>query len=174
MENFAWFCKNTMFCKRPGARTHRPFLSLEPPPRLAYVRRPLKKPTGPEDENVHGCARAVNSLGPISLMFFTGTAKAVRTAPPTNTPQILQTTDENDDFVDEEARWVGDWCRRKVVLLLEIFYYYKAWKTISVISGNARSTPNNTFSWHFAENIPHKTIRVTNQNFTWSFDLRGA
>ena len=89
-----------MFCKRPGARTHRPFSSLEPPPRLAYVRRPLKKPTGPEDENVHGCARAVNSLEPISLMFFKGAAKAVPTAPPTNTPQILQTTDKNDDFVD--------------------------------------------------------------------------
>ena len=93
-----------MFCKRPGARTHRPFSSLEPPSRLAYVQSPLKKPTGPEDENVHGYARAVNSLEPISLMFFTGAAKAIPTAPPTNTPQILQTTDENDDFVDEEAR----------------------------------------------------------------------
>ena len=58
-----------MFCKRPGARTHRPFSSLEPPPRLAYIRSPLKKPTGPEDESVHGCARAVNSLEPISLCF---------------------------------------------------------------------------------------------------------
>ena len=32
--------------------------------------------------------------------FLTGAAKAVPTAPPTNTPQILQTTDKNDDFVD--------------------------------------------------------------------------
>ena len=44
-----------------------------------------------------------------------------------------------------EERWVGGWCRRKGVLLLESFYNYKAWKTISVISGNAGSTPNNTF-----------------------------
>ena len=42
----------------------------------------------------------MNSLEPISLTFFTGAAKAVATAPPTNTPQILQTTDDNDDFVD--------------------------------------------------------------------------
>ena len=33
-------------------------------------------------------------------MFLTGAAKAVPTAPPTNTPQILQTTDDNADFVD--------------------------------------------------------------------------
>ena len=36
-----------MFCKRPGARTHRLFSSLKPPPRLAYVRRPLQNTDGP-------------------------------------------------------------------------------------------------------------------------------
>ena len=45
----------------------------------------------------HGCARAVNSLEPISLIFFTGAVKAAPTVPPTKTPQIRQTTD--DDFV---------------------------------------------------------------------------
>ena len=38
-NNVVKFCvivQNTMSCKRPGARTHRPFSSLEPPPRLAY------------------------------------------------------------------------------------------------------------------------------------------
>ena len=48
----------------------------------------------------HGCARAVNSLEPISLIFSTGAVKAAPTAPPTKTPQIRQTT-EDDDFVHE-------------------------------------------------------------------------
>ena len=41
----------------------------------------------------------MNSLEPISLLFFTGAVKAVPTAPPTKTPQIRQTTDDDDDFV---------------------------------------------------------------------------
>ena len=48
----------------------------------------------------HGCARAVNSLEPISLIFSTGAVKAAPTAPPTKTPQIRQTT-EDDDCVHE-------------------------------------------------------------------------
>ena len=46
---------------------------------------------------VHGCARAhvVNSLEPISLMLSTGGVKAA----PSRTPQIRQTTDDDDDFV---------------------------------------------------------------------------
>ena len=47
----------------------------------------------------HGCARAVNSLEPISLMFSTGAVMAAPTTPPNKTPQIRQTTDD-DDFVD--------------------------------------------------------------------------
>ena len=81
-------------------RTKYSFCILEPPLGWLTYEDHFKKPTGPEDENVHGCARAVNSLEPISLMFFKGAAKAVPTAPPTNTPQILQTTDKNDDFGD--------------------------------------------------------------------------
>ena len=46
---------------------------------------------------VHGCACAhvVNSLEPISLMLSTGGVKAA----PSRTPQIRQTTDDDDDFV---------------------------------------------------------------------------
>ena len=53
-----------------------------------------------EHKYEHGCARAVNSLEPISLIFSTGAVKAAPTAPPTKTPQIRQTT-EDDDFVHE-------------------------------------------------------------------------
>ena len=42
----------------------------------------------------------MNSLEPISLIFSTGAVKAAPTAPPSKTPQILQTTDD-DDFVHE-------------------------------------------------------------------------
>ena len=45
------------------------------------------------------CARVLNSLEPISLIFSTGAVKATPTAPPTKTPQIRQTTDGDDDFV---------------------------------------------------------------------------
>ena len=47
----------------------------------------------------HGCARAVNSLEPISLIFSTGAVTAAPTTPPNKTPQIRQTTDDDDDFV---------------------------------------------------------------------------
>ena len=90
-----------MSCKRPGARTHRPISSLEPPPSVG-LRRPLQKPTGPKYEMYtyeHGCARAVNSLEPISLIFSTGADKAAPTVSPTNTSKIRQTTDDDDDFV---------------------------------------------------------------------------
>ena len=40
------------------------------------------------------------SLEPISLIFSTGAVKAAPTAPPNKTPQIRQTTDD-DDFVLE-------------------------------------------------------------------------
>ena len=40
-------------------------------------------------------ARLVNSLEPISLMLSTGGVKAA----PSRTPQIRQTTDDDDDFV---------------------------------------------------------------------------
>jgi len=45
----------------------------------------------------HGCARAKNSLEPISPTFSTGADKAVPTVPPTNTSKIRQTTDDDDD-----------------------------------------------------------------------------
>ena len=54
-----------------------------------------------EHKYEHGCARAVNSLEPISLIFSTGAAKAAPTALPKKTPQIRQTTDDDDDFVHE-------------------------------------------------------------------------
>ena len=133
-----------MSCKRLGARTHRPFSSLEPP-RLGWPskttsknRRALstrmyiykhildpgaygfgntrvraldlsplhaQKSSGSRlirtiHKYEHGCARAVNSLEPISLIFSTGAVKAAPTAPPTKTSQIRQTT-EDDDFVHE-------------------------------------------------------------------------
>ena len=83
-----------MFCKRSGARAHRLFSSLEPPPRLAYVRRPLQKTDGPWGRE----CTWLRARSELCSCF--GAAKAVPTAPPTNTLQILQTTDENDDFVD--------------------------------------------------------------------------
>ena len=44
----------------------------------------------------------MNSLEPISLIFSTGAAKAAPTAlPKKKTPQIRQTTDDDDDFVHE-------------------------------------------------------------------------
>ena len=115
-----------MSCKRLGARTHRPFSSLEPP-RLGWPskttsknRRALstrmyiykhildpgaygfgntrvraldlsplhaQKSSGSRlirtiHKYEHGCARAVNSLEPISLIFSTGAAKAAPTALP--------------------------------------------------------------------------------------------
>ena len=91
------FAKNAIFCKRPGARTHRPFSSLEPRHRLAYEDH-LKKPTGPEDENVHirtELRARIDLARIISLIFSTGAVKAT----PTKTPQIRQTTDGDDDFV---------------------------------------------------------------------------
>ena len=42
----------------------------------------------------------MNSLEPISLIFSTEAVKATPTAPPNKTPQIRQTTDDDDDFVD--------------------------------------------------------------------------
>ena len=42
----------------------------------------------------------MNSLEPISLIFSTGAVKVAPTAPPSKTPQIRQTTDD-DDFVHE-------------------------------------------------------------------------
>ena len=41
----------------------------------------------------------MNSLEPISLIFSTGAVKVAPTAPPNKTPQIRQTTDDDDDFV---------------------------------------------------------------------------
>ena len=41
----------------------------------------------------------MNSLEPISLIFSTGAVMEALTAPPNKTPQIRQTTDDNDDFV---------------------------------------------------------------------------
>ena len=46
------------------------------------------------------CARVLNSLEPLSLIFSTGAVNATSTSPPTKTPQIRQTTDGDDDFVD--------------------------------------------------------------------------
>ena len=42
----------------------------------------------------------MRSLEPISLIFSTGAVKVAPTVPPTKTPQIHQTTDD-DDFVHE-------------------------------------------------------------------------
>ena len=50
-----------------------------------------------EHKYEHGCARAVNSLEPISLIFSTGAVKAASLAPPNKTPQIR----DDDDFVHE-------------------------------------------------------------------------
>ena len=99
MRDFAK--KNAIFCKRPGARTHRPFSSLEQPHRLAYEDH-LKKPTGPEDENVHIRTELRARIELARTHFahiFHRRSQGNTHAPPTKTPQIRQTTDGDDDFV---------------------------------------------------------------------------
>ena len=67
---------------------------------LLYMRRRALGRDWYEHKCEHGCARVVYSLEPISLIFSTGAVKAAPTAPPNKTPQIRQTTDD-DDFVLE-------------------------------------------------------------------------
>ena len=70
---------------------------------LLYMRRRALGRDWREHRYEHGCARAVNSLEPILLIFSTGAVKATPTAPPTKTLQIRQTTDDDDDFVHESS-----------------------------------------------------------------------
>ena len=70
---------------------------------LLYMRRRALGRDWREHRYEHGCARAVNSLEPILLIFSTGADKATPTAPPTKTLQIRQTTDDDDDFVHESS-----------------------------------------------------------------------